>query len=337
MSQTSAAGPNLDGMVLVEGLTFLMGSDAHYPEEKPAHRVAVDSFHIDETTVTNEQFRRFVEETDYLTVAERPVDPANYPGVPPEKLVPSSLVFTPPQRPVDLRDFRNWWSYLAGANWRQPEGPGSSIEGRGEHPVVHVAFEDATAYADWCGKSLPTEAQWELAARGGLEGKAFAWGDTFMPNGQLMAKVWQGNFPWKNLFPAGLEWTAPVRSFPANGYGLHEMTGNVWEWTLDWYSPRHLNGPKTTASDSAASGSAGSSPCCVPFNPRGGPEEQSYDPAVPQVRIPRKVIKGGSFLCAENYCMRYRPAARFPEAVDSATSHLGFRCVVNLPVSPSKA
>lgn len=301
------------GMVWIPGGTFLMGSDKHYPEEAPAHYVKVDGFWMDRYAVTNEQFARFVKATRYVTFAERRPNPKDYPGAPPEMLVPGSLVFVQPRRPVDLNNYFNWWAWVPGANWRHPEGPGSSIKGREHHPVVQVTYEDAAAYAKWAGKSLPTEAEWEYAARGGLEGAEYVWGNEFAPGGQMMANTWQGEFPVRNLLLDGYLTTAPVGSFPPNGYGLYDMAGNVWEWTADWYQDHH--GQPT-------------SPCCAPVNPRGGTMEQSYDPQMPEVRIPRKVSKGGSFLCAPNYCMRYRPAARMPQAIDTSTCHQGFRCVI---------
>ena len=301
-------------MVLIPGGTFQMGSDRHYPEEAPAHRVTVDPFWIDPTPVTNDAFQKFVQETGYVTFAETPPNPADYPGAKPELLHPGSLVFIKPPAAVDTRDFRNWWDFVLGADWRHPYGPGSTIEGLDRHPVVHVAYADAEAFAKWAGKALPTEAEWEFAARGGLAGAEFAWGSQLMPGGKPMANFWQGQFPWQNLKTDGFEGTSPVGAFPANGYGLFDVTGNVWEWTTDWYSPKH-RGDEPKA-------------CCVPKNPRGGDERASIDPQQPHIPIPRKVIKGGSHLCAPNYCMRYRPAARFPEPVDTSTCHLGFRCIV---------
>jgi formylglycine-generating enzyme required for sulfatase activity len=306
--------PPTADMVWVPGGTFRMGSNDHYPEEAPTHDATVDGFWIDKHTVTNAQFRRFVEATGHVTVAERAPDPADYPGAKPELLVPASVVFRKPPRPVDLRNHYNWWTYVPGASWRQPEGPGSSLKDRARHPVLHVAYEDAVAYAAWAGKALPTEAEWELAARGGLEGATYAWGEEFAPRGRQMANTWQGAFPWENLVVDGYEATAPVGQFPPNGYGLYDMIGNVWEWTSDWYQPKH---PAEAVKA-----------CCIPRNPRGPRLEGSYDPAMPQIAIPRKVLKGGSHLCAPNYCRRYRPAARFPEPVDTSTCHLGFRCIV---------
>jgi formylglycine-generating enzyme required for sulfatase activity len=301
-----------ENMVWIPGGTFRMGSNVHYPEEAPAHSVCVNGFWIDRHAVTNADFRRFVNATGYVTLAERPAHAADYPGPKPEMLVPSSVMFKKATHRVDLQNHYNWWVYVPGANWRHPRGHGSSVQGLWKHPVVHIAFEDAEAYAKWAGKELPTEAEWEFAARGGLEGAEYAWGDEFMPSGQHMANTWQGEFPWQNLMQDGYEWTAPVGSFPPNGYGLYEMTGNVWEWTTDWYQD-HRNIKKA---------------CCTLDNPRGGQREESHDPHMPDIRIPRKVMKGGSYLCAPNYCRRYRPAARMPQAIDTSTCHLGFRCIV---------
>jgi formylglycine-generating enzyme required for sulfatase activity len=304
-------------MVWIPGGTFRMGSDQHYPEEAPVHRVTVDGFWIDRSPVTNEQFRRFVEETGHVTFAEIPPNPEDYPGALPEMLYAGSLVFVKPPGPVDVRSVCNWWQFVRGADWRHPLGPESSIEGFEKHPVVHLAYRDVEAYARWAGKELPTEAEWEFAARGGLDGAAFAWGDTYAPGGRLLANTWQGEFPWQNLLSDGHERTSPVGAFPPNGYGLFDMIGNVWEWTADWYQPQH------PAERQKA--------CCVPQNPRGGHEEGSYDPNQPEIRIPRKVLKGGSHLCAPNYCRRYRPAARFPHPVDTSTCHVGFRLIVRVP------
>jgi sulfatase modifying factor 1 len=320
MTQTLAASvsvpdaAHLDDMIAIPGGTFRMGSDDHYPEERPAHRVTVDPFRIDRSPVTNAMFRRFVDETGYVTFAERPPDPAQYPGAKPSMLQPGSLVFARPQGPVDLRDFHNWWKYVFGADWRHPRGPNATIKGRDDYPVVHVAYEDAEAYAAWAGTVLPSEAEWECAARGGLDGAEYAWGAELTPDGRHLANTWQGDFPWHNARSDGFEGLSPVGSFPPNGYGLLDMIGNVWEWTTDWYAPRHP-GEAVKA-------------CCVPRNPRGPAVDDSYDACAPQVRIPRKVLKGGSHLCAPNYCRRYRPAARFPEPVDTSTSHVGFRCIV---------
>jgi formylglycine-generating enzyme required for sulfatase activity len=307
-------------LVFVAGGTSRMGSDKHYPEEAPAHRVAVGGFWIDRTPVTNRQFRKFVNETGHVTFAEIPPDAKDYPGALPQMLKAASLVFTPPKHPVDLRDWSQWWTFKAGANWRRPYGPRSSISGLDDHPVVHVACRDAEAYAKWAGKELPTEAEWEFAARGGLDGAEFAWGDDFTPGGQHRANTWQGDFPHENRCDDGFPRTSPVAAFPPNGYGIYDMIGNTWEWTADWYAARHEVDAER--------------PCCTPENPRGGREDQSYDPCQPEIRIPRKVIKGGSHLCAPNYCRRYRPAARHAEAVDTSTSHLGFRCVVRKASEP---
>jgi formylglycine-generating enzyme len=302
------------GMVWVPGGSFAMGSERHYPEERPVHRVMVDGFWIDEHTVTNAEFAQFIAATDYVTVAEQPLDPAQYPGAKAGLLVPGALVFHMTDGPVDKSDISNWWRYVPGACWHRPEGPGSDLAGREDHPVVHVAHADAEAYAAWVGKTLPTEAEWEFAARGGLDGAEFAWGDELQPDGKPRANTWQGPFPWRNFAADGYERTSPVGSYPPNGYGLYDMAGNVWQWTSDWYSPRH---PEEATKS-----------CCVPTNPRGGPIEASFDARQPRIHIPRKVVKGGSFLCAPSYCRRYRPAARQPQMIDSAMSHIGFRCIV---------
>ena len=299
----------------IPGGTFLMGSDRHYRDERPAHKVAVSGFRMDETAVTNAQFAAFVAASGYVTVAERPLDPTDYPGADPKMLAPGSLVFRMTDGPVDLTDYRNWWAWTPGACWRHPEGPGSDVSGREDHPVVQVAFEDAAAYAAWAGKDLPTEAEWEFAARGGLDGAEFAWGDELTPDGTHLANTWQGPFPWRNFETDGFTGTCPVRSFPANGYGLYEVCGNVWEWTTDWFVAKH--DPADPAKPS----------CCAVTDPRGPAREASLDPLQPQVRIPRRVVKGGSFLCAPNYCRRYRPAARHAQMIESGMSHIGFRCI----------
>lgn len=316
-AKPTIADPSAD-MVRIEGGTFRMGSDDHYVEEKPAHRVTVDAFWIDPTPVTNAQFRAFVEATGHVTVAEIPPDPRDYPGALPHMLKAGSLVFSPPDYPVDTSEWTRWWDFRFRADWRRPLGPGSSIRGLDDHPVVHIAYRDAAAYAKWAGKALPTEAEWEYAARGGLEGAEYAWGSELNPDGRQLANTWQGTFPGENLKLDGYERTSPVRAFPPNGYGLYDMIGNVWEWTQDWWSSRHpADAPKA---------------CCIPLNPRGGPELASFDPCQPDIAIPRKVLKGGSHLCAPNYCRRYRPAARHAEPVDTSTSHVGFRCVRREPV-----
>ncbi len=300
-----------ENMVWIAGARFLMGSDNHYSEETPAHYETVGDFWIDKYEVTNEQFGQFVEATGYVTVAERPPDPRDYPGADPNLLRPASVVFRKPSGRVDLRNHFNWWTYIPGADWRHPEGPQSSLDGRDRHPVVHVAYEDAQAFAKWISKKLPTEAEWEFAARGGIEGATYAWGEEFAPNSQQMANTWQGEFPWENLLTDGYESTAPVGQFPPNGYGLFDMIGNVWELTSDWYTSRH---PVTK-------------PCCGGANLKESHRELSYDPLTPAVKIPRRVIKGGSFLCAPNYCRRYRPAARMAQAIDTPACHVGFRLI----------
>jgi formylglycine-generating enzyme required for sulfatase activity len=314
MTLSDVAASAQSSMTWIPGGAFLMGSDRHYVEEAPAHQVIVDGFWMDMAPVTNRQFAAFVEATGHVTFAEQKPDPRDYPGALPHMLRAGSLVFSPTPRPVSLQDWSQWWSFKFGADWRHPDGPDSSIRGLDDHPVVHVAYPDALAYARWAGKSLPTEAQWEYAARGGLEGAEFAWGDELTPNGRHMANTWQGAFPFENTAEDGYERTSPVGRYPANGYGLFDMIGNVWEWTCDWYAPKHP--------DEALKA------CCVPRNPRGGREERSYDPLQPKVRIPRKVLKGGSHLCAPSYCRRYRPAARHPEPIDTSAGHVGFRCIV---------
>ncbi len=301
-------------MLWISGGTFCMGSDRHYPEEAPAHSVSVDGFWMDRSPVTNSEYLRFVRATGHVTLAEMPPKAEQYPGALPHMLRAGSLVFTPPTHAVDLRQWEQWWQFRFGANWRRLYGARSSIAGLADHPVVHIAYSDALAYATWAGKDLPSEAEWEFAARGGLDGAEFAWGDEFTPGGRHLANTWQGNFPHENLAADGYERTSPVGTFPPNGYGLFDMIGNVWEWTADWYAQRH-------------DGDVGRS-CCVPSNPRGAAEFGSYDPAQPNIRIPRKVVKGGSHLCAPNYCQRYRPAARHAQPVDSSMSHVGFRCVL---------
>jgi formylglycine-generating enzyme required for sulfatase activity len=280
--------------------------------------VHVDAFSIDAHAVTNADFAAFVAATGYVTVAERPLDPADFPGAPAENLVPGSLVFTPTPGPVDLRHISQWWTWTPGARWSTPEGRASSVDDRLDHPVVHVAHEDATAYAAWAGKMLPTEAEWEYAARGNREGAEFTWGDEARPGGRIMANTWDGpDFPWRSTGESGWLGTAPVGTFPANDFGLFDMAGNVWEWTDDWWTSHRPE--------------AVDKPCCVPENPRGGDLEQSFDATQPQFAIPRKVIKGGSHLCADTYCLRYRPAARRPQMIDTGTSHIGFRCVERPP------
>ena len=303
------------GMQWIPGGTFRMGSHSFYPEERPVHEETVESFWIDVHPVTNDEFARFVDATGYVTIAERPLDPKDFPGAAPEALVPGSMVFRPTRGPVDLRDWSQWWEYVHGAHWRHPEGPESTLEARHSHPVVHIAFEDAEAYAAWAGKALPTEAEWEFAARGGLDGAVYTWGDEMEPGGQIMANTWHGEFPYYNSLEDGYARTSPVGSFPPNGYGLFDMAGNVWEWTTDWYRSADNREGRQVA-------------CCSGISKRAATIEESYDPGHPAFRIPRKVLKGGSHLCAPNYCLRFRPAARSPQMVDTGMTHLGFRCIV---------
>ncbi len=307
---------NSADMIDVPAGRFRMGSDEFYPEERPVRQVELDGFAIQRAPVTVAQFARFAEATGYVTLAERPPDPADYPDADPSLLVPGSVVFHPTPGPVPLHDPTRWWTYVPGASWHHPWGPDSDNSGRENHPVNHVAFEDAEAYATWAGQALPSEAEWEYAARGGLDGAVFAWGDEQHPGGELMANFWQGEFPWRNTGAKQWRGTSPVGLFAPNGYGLYDATGNVWEWTTDYYSPRGAG------SDSPVS------PCCaLPANPRVETADASYDTGLPGAHIPRRVIKGGSHLCAPSYCLRYRPAARQPEAIDTSTSHIGFRCV----------
>ncbi len=314
MSASSRSQAPAKNMSWIPAGTFAMGSTQFYPEEGPVRRVSVDGFWIDEHPVTVAEFRRFVDDTGHVTLAEVAPSAADYPDADPELLVAGSLVFRPTRGPIDLRDYRNWWHWTPGAFWRRPEGPESNVGGRERHPVVHISYADALAYAQWAGKSLPTEAEWERAARGGLDGKVFAWGDEFAPKGRIMANTWLGEFPWQNLTGDGGGRTSPIRKFAPNGFGLYDMTGNTWEWTSDWFSDAP-GGPEADG-------------CCAPQTPLGGTEAGSYADGE---RIPRRTIKGGSHLCAPNYCLRYRPAARQAQAVDSSTSHLGFRCVIRSP------
>jgi formylglycine-generating enzyme required for sulfatase activity len=283
-----------------------MGSVRHYPEEAPVREVSVGAFWLDEHPVTNLEFTRFVKATGHVTWAEKEPDPEQYPGAQEDMLFAGSVVFQKTSGPVDLSNHLNWWTWTRGADWRHPEGPETTLHGRERHPVVHIAYADAEAYAAWAGKGLPTEAEWEFAARGGLAGAEFAWGDEFMPKGKPMANTWQGEFPYENTLLDGFEGTSPVGRFPPNGYGLYDVAGNVWEWTTDWYTSNHQPG----------------SPCCA-----GDLRAASIDPN-DSTAIPRKVMKGGSHLCAPNYCQRYRPAARMAQAIDTTTNHLGFRCIV---------
>lgn len=301
-------------MIRLPGGTFSMGSTRFYPEEAPVRGVRVDPFAIDAAPVTNAAFAAFVAATGYVTMAERAPDPKDYPGMDPTLAQPGSLVFEKTAGPVDMTDVSQWWHFRLGADWRHPLGPGSSVDDLGDHPVVHVTHADAEAFAHWAGKALPTEAEWEFAARGGLEDADYAWGDELAPGGAMLANYWQGLFPFANQMLDGYERTSPVGSYPANGYGVYDLIGNVWEWTSDWY-----------ATPSALRGHAGPR-CCAIANPRGARRQDSYDPEE-AARIPRKVLKGGSHLCAESYCRRYRPAARHAQPIDSATTHIGFRCV----------
>ena len=275
-----------DGMVAIPAGDYQVGSDRFYPEESPVRQVSIDSFEIDLAPVTNAEFQQFVDATGYQTVSERPPDPTLYPDLPPEEQIPESVVFIPPPPTVDRSQPLSWWALIAGADWRHPQGPDTSLDGLMQHPVVHVAFEDALAYADWAGKRLPSADEWEIAARGGLVDQDYAWGSEKTPEGRWLANVWQGPFPWVNQETDGWFWTSPVGSFPANGYGLVDVCGNVWEWTSTPY-------------------------------------------AVPDGEQERRVIKGGSFLCADNYCHRFRPSALMGQTLDTATCHMGFRCAVD--------
>ena len=319
---TTAGPPPARDMAWIPGGTFRMGSDDFYPEERPVHDVTVDGFWMDDHPVTVAEFRQFVNATGHITLAEQPPNPADYPGADPDLLVPGSLVFRRTRGPVDLDDYSNWWSWVPGAEWRHPEGPGSTLDGRERHPVTHVSYDDAQAHAAWAGKELPTEAEWEFAARGGLDGATYAWGDEFAPKGRQMANTWQGEFPWQNLLLDKHERTSPVRSFPPNGYGLYDVAGNVWEWTTDFYTPKH---PDEVIHA-----------CCGPSGPRLNPRvtspEASHNVGGPDEEFARMVIKGGSHLCAPNYCHRYRPAARSPQTIETSMGHLGFRCIIR-PVS----
>jgi formylglycine-generating enzyme required for sulfatase activity len=313
------------GMVWIPGGEFTMGTDSElgWPAEKPAHRVRLDGFWMDQTDVTNAQFRAFVEATSYLTTAEKPPDaeellrqlPPGTPPPPPEKLVPGSLVFQPTQGPVDTRDFSQWWHWTPGASWRHPEGPDSGIDGKDDHPAVHVSWIDAAAYAQWAGKRLPTEAEWEFAARGGLDRKPYSWGDDPPSDTNIRANLWQGEFPCQNTAADGYVRTSPVRAFPANGYGLYDMSGNVWQWCGDWYQADLYR---------ARAGRG------VIVNPTG--PKKSFDPRQPY--SPLRVQKGGSFLCNDAYCTRYRPSARHGCTPDTGMSHIGFRCVWTAGMKP---
>jgi formylglycine-generating enzyme required for sulfatase activity len=298
------------GMVWIASGEFWMGSDdPRFLDAQPVHRVAMDGFWIDETEVTNEQFAMFVEATGYVTIAERVPRAEEFPGAPPENLVAGSVVFAPPGNAVELNDHYQWWTYIAGANWRHPDGPGSTIDDRKNHPVVHIAWDDAMAYAAWAGKRLPTEAEWEFAARGGLDRQPFGWGGEFQPGGKFMCNSFQGHFPEKNTAEDGFSSTAPVKSFPPNAYGLYDMAGNVWEWCSDWYRPDTF-ARRLMESEIAA-------------NPRG--PNTTFDPSEPGVA--KRVMKGGSYLCTDQYCTRYMPGGRGKGEPSTGTNHLGFRCV----------
>ncbi len=313
---TPAPSPAPEGMAWIPGGTFWMGSDDPMMQDaRPWHLVRVDGFWMDRTEVTNAEFARFVEATGYQTVAERPPDPALFPGAPKQDLVAGSIVFSPPDHDVNLDDAYVWWKYSPGASWKHPEGAGSTIQGRENHPVVHVCWEDAAAYARWAGKRLPTEAEWEYASRGGLDRQRYTWGNDLQPDGKWLVNNWQGQFPRENSAEDGFAGTAPVGSYPPNGYGLLDMAGNVWEWCADWYRPEYYR----------------YSPAANPTGP-----DSSYDPHEPN--IPKRVQRGGSFMCSDLYCVRYLPGARGKGAPDSAAGHVGFRCARSpAPPSPSTA
>jgi formylglycine-generating enzyme required for sulfatase activity len=307
-----------DGMVWIPGGEFSMGAQdprgvpeggmQSMEDARPIHRVYVDGFWLDRTDVTNEEFARFVKATGYVTVAERKPRVEDFPGAPPENLVAGSVVFAPPDHPVSLNDHYQWWKYVAGANWRHPQGPGSNIKGKEKYPVVHIAYEDAEAYAKWAGKRLPTEAEWEFAARGGLSGALYSWGNDFRPQGKWMANTHQGNFPVDDQGEDGFKGVAPVAQFPPNGYGLYDIGGNVWQWTSDWYRPDYY-------AQLAAQGR-------VARNPHG--PNSSYDPSEPDQQ--KRVMRGGSFLCTSQYCSRYLVGSRGKGEISSGSNHLGFRC-----------
>ena len=297
-------------MVWIEGGDFVMGSDHHYPEERPARRIQTEGFWIDRGPITNREFGRFVTATGYKTFAERAPLAEDHPDAPQANLLAGSMVFIPSNRPLGLDQPHLWWAFVHGADWRHPTGPGSSIERMDDHPVVHVALVDVEAYAQWAGTSLPSEKEWEFAAKGGLVDAEFAWGDVFEPDGTPRANTWQGRFPFENICTDGWRRTSPVGFFPANGYGLLDMIGNVWEWTEDWYSTHPLSDPTKV---------------CCSVKRRASVAQD--DP----LQIPRRVLKGGSHLCAPNSCRRYRPSARLPHPIDTSTSHIGFRCVLRGP------
>lgn len=318
-------GCDLTQLIELSGGELLMGSEAFYAEERPVRTVTVSTFSIEQHPVTNAQYAAFVADTSYVTVAERSPDPVDYPGTDPADLVPGSLVFTPTSGPVPLDRWDLWWRWQRGACWRHPEGPRSDLHGRRDHPVVQVCFEDAREYATWAGRDLPTEAEFEYAARGGLVGADYAWGNEPRPGGRLLANTWQGRFPYRNEGAEGWVGTSPVGAFPVNGFGLADLIGNIWEWTTTWFSPPTI-----------AAGTRAPTSCCSPERPSlpcpdtlGEAAEATAIAAsvAPGEVHPRRVVKGGSHLCAPEYCLRYRPAARSPQSVESATTHVGFRCV----------
>jgi formylglycine-generating enzyme len=317
---SNAPGDAPPGMVWIPGGTFRRGSDnPKMREAQPQHEVTVDGFWMDATAVTNQQFKEFVDTTQYVTIAERTPEAKDFPGAPKENLIAGSVIFSPPKEPVPLDNHFRWWKYEKGASWRHPEGPESDLTGRERYPVVHIAWDDAVAYAKWAGKRLPTEAEFEFAARGGLEGKRFAWGDDLKPDDKWMANIWQGHFPDENTAEDGFVATAPVGSFPANGYGLYDMAGNVWEWCSDWY--RH---------DTYAKLAAGKKPVRNPQGPK-----DSFDPSEPGVA--KRVMRGGSYLCTDQYCTAYEVGARGMGAPDGGTNHVGFRCVVTPEMRKAQA
>jgi formylglycine-generating enzyme len=297
----------LSDLVELPGGVFRMGSQQFYPDEGPVHSEQVDAFAIEQHPVTNAQFSEFVAATGYLTVAQRPLEPALFPDLAPEELQPGALAFTPTPGPVDLSDWRQWWRWSPGADWRHPFGSKSNIDDKADHPVVQIAYEDAEAYASWAGRRLPSEAEWEYAARAG-GGTTYAWGEEVKPEGRLMANTWQGHFPYQNTGANGWIGTSPVGSFPLSGFGLSDMIGNVWEWTTTTYQARHVV----------------AAPCCGPSPATSPATSMSVD------QNTRKALKGGSHLCAPEYCLRYRPAARSPQSLDTSTTHIGFRCVVGV-------
>jgi formylglycine-generating enzyme len=295
------------GMALIPGGRFWMGTD-HMEDAQPVHQVEVKGFWMDRTDVTNEEFARFVKATSYVTIAERPLNPKEFPNLEPDELAAGSVVFTPPSNPISLDNPLAWWKFVRGANWRHPQGPKSNLAGKGKYPVVHIAWPDAAAYAKWAGKRLPTEAEWEFAARGGLDRKTYVWGNEFKPDGKFKANTFQGHFPDHNTSEDGYKGIAPVASFEPNGYGLYDMSGNVWQWVSDWYRPDYY--AKLQQDE-------------VAINPQGPLD--SFDPQ--ERSVPKRVQKGGSYLCTDQYCERYMPGARGKGDPNTGTNHLGFRCV----------